>query len=95
MKVENGRIIVDSHTFNIHGTPGPGLGSIGSGVDSHADVSDDNLFADVHNMVYRATSQAFQRYQNAVVEIERRAEFEFRNGCKLSFDILSPTNSDL
>lgn len=71
-KVESGRIIIDPHSFKIYGTSGPGLESITSEFDSHADMADDELFAGIHNVVYRATWEAFQEYQNALEKYEER-----------------------
>ncbi|MCJ1474450.1 hypothetical protein MMC13_003108 [Lambiella insularis] len=71
-KVECSRIIIDPHTFNIQGVPGPGLGAIES--DSHADLADNELLAGTHNKTYGAFSMAFTMYRNALVKLEERIE---------------------
>jgi hypothetical protein len=81
-KVESGRIIIDPHGFKIYGTPGPGLESITSEFDSHADLADDELFAGVHNVIYRATSHAFREYQRAFEKHEKPRKEESLGGCK-------------
>ncbi|RAK97156.1 ATP-binding protein [Aspergillus ibericus CBS 121593] len=64
--VDNSRIIIDPHMFSLYGTPGPGLGSIQAEPDSVTiSAVDDSLF-DVPNVVFRATSHAYQEYQNAL-----------------------------
>jgi hypothetical protein len=78
--VESSRIIIDSHNFNIYGTPGPGLGSIES--DSRADSADNQLLAGIHNIIYRATSQAFQEYQNALGKHKKLKEEDLPGSCK-------------
>ncbi|OBT52780.1 hypothetical protein VE04_05955 [Pseudogymnoascus sp. 24MN13] len=62
--VESGRIIIDPHSFNIYGMPGPNLESIES--DASTDSTDDKLFGGIRNVIYKATSQAFQEYENAL-----------------------------
>ena len=79
-KVESSRIIIDPHTFNICGTPGPGLGSIES--DSQANSVNDESLAGIHNVVYRATSHAFRQYQNALRKHEKRAKGGISSGCR-------------
>ncbi|MCJ1433007.1 hypothetical protein MMC27_002366 [Xylographa pallens] len=83
-RVESSRIIIDPHTFKIYGTPGPGLGSIES--DSHVDSADNEILAGTHNVIYKATTQAFREYQNALGNHERRWKEELLGGSK----ILSP-----
>lgn len=81
--MESSRIIIDPHTFNIYGTPGPGLGSIES--DPHADSADDESLAGTYNVIYRATSQAFRDYQNALRKHEKRGKEDLWAGCKPAF----------
>ncbi|KAB8076238.1 P-loop containing nucleoside triphosphate hydrolase protein [Aspergillus leporis] len=69
-RVENSRIIIDPHAFNIYGAPGP--------VDSAAD----DLLGGVHNVIYRATSQAFRRYRNAVKKHEMPREEDLSGSTK-------------
>lgn len=78
--VESSRIIIDPHTFNIYGTPGPGLGPIES--DSHTDSADDEVLAGTHNVIYRATSQAFREYQNTLRKHEKRRKEDLSGGFK-------------
>ena len=68
--VESSRVIIDPHTFNLYGTPGPGLGSIESHL--QADSTDDDLHASTHNVIYRATSHAFREYQSALGKHQKR-----------------------
>ena len=70
--MEGSRIIIDPQTFNIYGTPGPSLGSLAYGTDSHADLADDDLLAEVPSVIYRATSQACRNRQNALANCEKR-----------------------
>ncbi|KAF3481902.1 uncharacterized protein GIQ15_04661 [Arthroderma uncinatum] len=72
--VENSRIIIDPHTFNIYGTPGPGLGLIESDSDSHADSTEEELLASTHNVIYKATSNTFREYQNALRKYETNSK---------------------
>lgn len=44
--------------------PGPNLESIES--DASTDSTDDKLFGVIRNVIYKATSQAFQEYENAL-----------------------------
>ncbi|OBT87648.1 hypothetical protein VE02_02685 [Pseudogymnoascus sp. 03VT05] len=67
--VESGRIIIDPHTFNIYGMPGANLESIES--DAPTDSADDKLFGGIHNVIYKATSLAFQEYGNALQKFEK------------------------
>jgi hypothetical protein len=85
--VESSRIIIDPHTFNIYGTPGPGLGSIES--DLPADSADGELLAGIHNVVYKATSQAFREYQDALGKHEKRGKDDFSGGCKPAFRLFT------
>ena len=80
--MESGRIIIDPHSFKIYGAPGPGFESITSEFDSHADLADDALFAGVHNVIYRATSQAFREYQSALEKHEKPRKEDSLGGCK-------------
>jgi hypothetical protein len=85
--VESSRIIIDPHTFNIYGTPGPGLGPIQS--DLSADSADEELLAGIHNVVYKATSQAFRKYQDALGKHEKRGKDDFSGGCKPAFRLFT------
>jgi hypothetical protein len=82
--VEHSRIIIDPQTFNNHGAPGPGLGSINSGADLVSDLADEGLLDGIPNVIYRATSQAFQRYQNALEKHEKRRAGVVSKDCKLT-----------
>lgn len=73
--MESSRIIIDPHTFNIYGTPGPGLGSIES--DLPADSADEELLTGIHNVIHKATSQAFREYQHALRKHEKRGKDDF------------------
>ncbi|KAL9616492.1 MAG: hypothetical protein Q9160_008635 [Pyrenula sp. 1 TL-2023] len=55
----------------MYGIPGPGLGTIKS--DLQTGLGDDMSLADIHNVICRATSQAFQKYQNALEKQKKRA----------------------
>ena len=100
--MENSRIIIDPHTFNLYGTPGPGLGSIESA--SHANSAEDEILARTHNVIYRATSRAFQEYQNALAKHELHGKGDLSGGCKpalflsastrTAFDIASSQNPE-
>jgi hypothetical protein len=92
--VASSRIITDPHTFNVYGTPGPGLGSIESESDSHADLADDELLAGIHNVIYRATSQAFREYQNALGKHEKHRKGNFSGGCKLASCLFTSTRTN-
>lgn len=80
--MESSRIIIDPHTFNIYGTPGPGLVPIEFEADSQADSADEELLAGVHNVIYRATSQTFLEYQNALGKHEKRRKEDSSGHCK-------------
>ncbi|OBT42291.1 hypothetical protein VE00_06372 [Pseudogymnoascus sp. WSF 3629] len=67
--VESGRIIIDPHTFNIYGMPGPNLELIES--DAPTDSADDKLFGGIYNVIYKATSQAFHEYGNVLKKFEK------------------------
>jgi hypothetical protein len=90
--VESSRIIIDPHSFNIYGTPGPGLGSIES--DSQADSPDDQLLGGIHNVICRATNQAFREYQNVLKKHEKRREEDVLGSCKPSSRSLTRTMFD-
>lgn len=49
--------------------PGPNLESIES--DAPTDSADDMLFGEIHNVIYMATSQAFQEYEKALKQHEK------------------------
>ncbi|KAB8224261.1 P-loop containing nucleoside triphosphate hydrolase protein [Aspergillus novoparasiticus] len=84
--VENSRIIIDPHTFNIYSTPSPGLGPIKSEIASHMSSAEDQLLFDVPNVIYRATSQAFQRYWKSLGKYEKHDKDDGEGGAK----VLSP-----
>lgn len=67
--VESGRIIIDPHTFSIYGMPGPNLQPIESG--SPSDSAKDNVFDGIHNVIYQATSKAFQEYEKILKNYEK------------------------
>ncbi|KFY72295.1 hypothetical protein V499_07548 [Pseudogymnoascus sp. VKM F-103] len=78
--VESGRIIIDPHTFNIYGMPGPNIESIES--DASTNSADDKLFGGIRNVIYKATSQAFQEYENALKRLgkdQKSTEFDIEN----------------
>ncbi|KFY09596.1 hypothetical protein V491_08077 [Pseudogymnoascus sp. VKM F-3775] len=67
--VESGRIVIDPHTYNIYGMPGPNLEPIQSrGLTKSAY---DKKFGGIHNVIYRATSDAFQVYENILEKYEK------------------------
>ncbi|KFY51030.1 hypothetical protein V496_08991 [Pseudogymnoascus sp. VKM F-4515 (FW-2607)] len=70
--VESGRIIIDPHTFNIYGMPGPNLESVET--DAPTASADDELFGTIHNVIYKATSQAFQEYESALKQYEKHGK---------------------
>ncbi|PLB50093.1 P-loop containing nucleoside triphosphate hydrolase protein [Aspergillus steynii IBT 23096] len=72
--VESSRIIIDPHTFDIYGTPGPGLGSINAAADPGRDATDEEPLAVVPNVMLRATSHAYRVYQSAVERHNKRAK---------------------
>lgn len=49
--------------------PGPNLESIET--DTPTASADDVLFGTIHNVIYKATSQAFQEYENALKQYEK------------------------
>lgn len=63
--------------------PGPNLESIES--DAPGDSADDNPFSGIRNVIYKATSQAFQEYGNALKKFEKD-----QKGSKQSSCIFSP-----
>ena len=91
--MENGRIIIDPHNFNIHGTPGPGLGSIGPGYG--LDSADDETVSGVHNVIYQATSHTFGDYQNALRRHEKVRKKDLPGSCKSSSYQLLEIMSDI
>ena len=74
VQVENGRIIIDPYTFNIHGMPGPNLELLG--YESREVLNDDNVFDGVYNVIYKATDQDFRGFQKA---LEKCQEQQRRN----------------
>lgn len=84
--MENGRIIIDPHNFNVHGTPGPGLGLIESGAASDSRSSDDGSFTGIHNVICRSTRKALQKYQNALEKVKQGRGEDQSDGCKLGLD---------
>jgi hypothetical protein len=68
-QVISSRIIIDPHTFNIYGMPGPNLESIDSGPPTT--LANENIIYGTHNVIYKATSQAFLAYQKALGKYER------------------------
>jgi len=89
IQVVNGRIIVDPHTFNIYGMPGSNLESIESG--SPTDSADDNLLGGNHNVIYRATSQAFRKYQKVLEKYEQHLETDLPIRRKPASNLFTPT----
>jgi hypothetical protein len=89
IQVESGRIIIDLHTFNIYGMPGPSLESIES--DSLMDSADDNLFGGIHNVIYKATSQAFREYQKVLEKYEKHRNSDFSVHRKPAPHLFTPT----
>lgn len=86
--MEDNRIIVDPHTFNIHSTPRPGLGALDFVSELEVDLEFDEKLDDSWNVVSRATDEAFKKYQKA---LEKHAEpmkeddsNECRSTCHLS-----------
>lgn len=68
--------------------PGPSLESIES--DSLADSTDEKLFGGIHNVIYKATSQAFREYQNILEKYEKHQQNDLSEGCKPTSHILKP-----
>ena len=89
--MESSRIIIDPHTFNIYGTPGPSLGSIKT--DSHADSADDEILVGTHNVIYRATSHAFREYQNALEKHEKRRKENMSGDCRPASYLFTSTRT--
>ncbi|KAL9113128.1 MAG: hypothetical protein Q9227_002740 [Pyrenula ochraceoflavens] len=85
--VESSRIIIDPSTFNIYGTPGPALGPIESTL--HTNSVNDKKFANTHNVIYRATYQAFQKYQTFVEKHEKRSKESLTASCQGFIMLLS------
>jgi hypothetical protein len=70
LQLENGRIIIDPHAFDIHCMPGPNLEPIDT--TSHLiSADDDNLLDGDHNIVYQTTIQAFRQYQDILGKCEK------------------------
>jgi hypothetical protein len=93
IQVESGRIIIDPHTFNIYGMPGPSLTSIVS--DSPTDSADDNLFGGIHNVIYKATRQAFREYQKVLEKYEKHRTSDLSVRRKPAFHLFTPTRTVL
>jgi len=91
IQVESGRIIIDPHTFNIYGMPGPNLESIES--DSPTDSADDNLFGGIHNVIYKATSQAFRKYQKVLEKYEKHRKSDLSVRRKPASHLFTPTRT--
>ena len=84
IQVENGRIIIDPHTFNIYGMPGPSLQPIESF--SPTDGPDDKVFEGVPNVIYKATSRAFQEYRRVLEKCEMLGKDELPLSRKIPFN---------
>ena len=80
--MESSRIIIDPHTFNIYGAPSSGLGSIDSETTSQVDSTEDTLLDGVHNVIYKATGQAFKQYQNALGKHSQGLKEDIPGSCK-------------
>ena len=91
VQVESGRIIIDPHTFNIYGMPVPNLESIES--DSPTDSADDNLFGGIHNVIYKATSQAFREYQKVLEKYEKHRKSDLSARRKTASHSFTPTGT--
>lgn len=91
IQVENGRIIIDPHTFNIYGMPGPNLESIES--DLPKDSAEDNSFSEIHNVIYKATSQAFREYQNVLKKYEKHWQGDLSVRCEPASHLSTPTRT--
>ncbi|RDW62492.1 hypothetical protein BP5796_10794 [Coleophoma crateriformis] len=70
--VENSRVIIDPYTFNLYGAPGPGLRPIESQSDSHSESAHNESLANIDSVIYKATDQAFRKYQNALAKYQKR-----------------------
>ncbi|KAB8252974.1 P-loop containing nucleoside triphosphate hydrolase protein [Aspergillus flavus] len=88
--VENSRIIIDPHTFNIYSTPSPGLGSIKSETESQVNSAEDQLLFDVPNVIYRATSQAYQIYRNSLGKYEKHGKDDGEDGAEFHVENVQP-----
>lgn len=67
--------------------PGPNLASIESGAPT--DTDDDKLFGGVRNVIYTATSQAFEEYQNVLEKYETHHKDELTVRSKLKSQLLT------
>lgn len=63
--MENGRIIIDPHAHDIHCMPGPNLEPIDTRLQLNS-ADGDILHDEDHNVVYKATSLAFRKYQEVL-----------------------------
>lgn len=89
--MENSRIIIDTHTFNVYGAPGGNLGLIEP--DSNGGSIDEQVLAGTHNVIFSATTQAFQKYQNALGRHEKRAAENLLVGCKSASYLFTSTRT--
>ncbi|PWY89945.1 P-loop containing nucleoside triphosphate hydrolase protein [Aspergillus heteromorphus CBS 117.55] len=80
--VENSRIIIDPHTFNLYGASGPSLELINSESDLHMRSAEDDLLAGALNVIYRAASKAFGVYRNTLGKYEKRWKDGETGGCQ-------------
>jgi hypothetical protein len=60
--------------------PGPNLESLEHG--SHEVSDDDNLINRVYNVIYKSTSQAFEKYQKALGRYKAHRDSELPVRCK-------------
>ncbi|UDD60856.1 hypothetical protein AFCA_008243 [Aspergillus flavus] len=88
--VENSRIIIDPHTFNIYSNLSPGLRSIKSETDSQVNSAEDQLLFDVPSVIYRATSQAYQIYRDSLGKYEKHGKDDGEDGAEFLVENVQP-----
>lgn len=68
LKLDHGRIIIDTETFTLYGTPGPGVQPIEAGLLA-ASVNDKRL-DDIPNITSRAAIHKLHKYRAALAKYE-------------------------
>jgi hypothetical protein len=68
--------------------PGPLLESMES--ESLADSADEKLLGGIHNVIYKATSLAFQKYQNILDKYEKQQKPDLSSRCEPKSHLYTP-----
>ncbi|KAH8893106.1 P-loop containing nucleoside triphosphate hydrolase protein [Thozetella sp. PMI_491] len=69
--VQNSRIIIDPDSFNMYGTSGPTIDSLEPDSLVNATDSNNGSLDGIHNVIYRATSQAYQDFLKALDKCQK------------------------